>query len=47
MPVKTRQLAQFSPDPGIYAHRTIYSSKHLQDGAQKPLTLVHLLVDLS
>lgn len=44
---KTRQLAKFSPDKGVYDHPHIYSSRHLQDGAQEPFILVHLLVDLS
>ena len=45
--VKTRQLAQFSYDRSDYDHPIIYSSRHIQDGAQEPLKLVHLLVDLS
>ena len=45
--VKTRQLAQFSPDRGTYDHPYIYSSRHLQDSAQEPFKVVHLLVDLS
>ena len=45
--VRTRQLAQFSPDRDVYDHPHTYSSRHLQDGAQQPFKLVHLLVDLS
>ena len=45
--VKTRQLVQFLPDRGVYAHPYIYSSRHLQDGADESFKLVHLLVDLS
>ena len=45
--VKTRQSTKFLPDRGVYDHRYIYSSRHLQDGAQEPFKLVHLLVDLS
>ena len=44
---KTRQLAQLSPDRGVYDHPHIYSSRHLQHDAQEPFKLVHLLVDLS
>ena len=44
---RTRQLAQFSPDRDVYDHPHIYSSRHLQDGAQEPFKLVHLLVNLS
>ena len=45
--VKTRQSAKFLPDRGVYDHPYIYSSRHLQDGAQEPFKLVHLLVNLS
>lgn len=43
---KTQQLAEFSPDRHVYNHPFIYSSRHIQDGAQEPFKLVHLLVDL-
>ena len=43
----TRQLSQFCVDRYVYDHPYIYSSRHKQDGAQKSLKLVHLLVDLS
>ena len=45
--VKTRQLAQFSPDRGAYDYPFTFSSRHLQDGAQEPFKVVHLIVDLS
>ena len=48
--IKTRQLTQFSLDRYVYDHPYIYSSRHIQDGAQgaqESFKLVHLLVDLS
>ena len=45
--IKTRQKVKFSRDRNVYDYPYNYSSGHIQDGAQEPFKLVHLLVDLS
>ena len=44
---RTRQITQFSPDRDVYDHPRVYSSRHLQNGAEEPFKVVHLLVNLS
>ena len=43
----TRQLEQFSLNLKVANFPHIYSSRHLQNGAQEPFKVLHLLVDLS
>lgn len=45
--IETQECASLNHNNALCSHPFTYHSKHLQDGAKIPITLVHLFLDLS
>ena len=45
--VKTRECLEFSPNGSLCTHPYTHHSRHLQDKATVPMTLIHIFLDFS